>query len=152
MSACPCGSSKDFEKCCQPIIKGAVQAKTAEELMRSRYTAFTLADVAYLKHSFAPEERSEFDDTDTKKWAESAKWKGLKILSTKKGTENDKRGTVEFVAKYEMDGEVIEHHEVADFRKTANGQWYFVDGDSHTHKEGEDHHHHHEPVQPVVRT
>jgi SEC-C motif-containing protein len=148
---CPCGSGKKLEECCLPIIEQKTLAKTAEELMRSRYTAFTLANVDYLKNTLAPESREDFDEASTRTWAKNAKWKGLKIISTKKGQESDKRGTVEFMATYETDGEGIEHHEVAEFRKTAAGQWYFVDGDSHTHKEGEGHAHHHHTVQTVVR-
>ena len=94
-----------------------------------------------LKNTLAPESRSDFDVAATKKWAEQSKWKGLKILSTEKGKETDKKGTVEFTATYEQDGETLEHHETSQFRKNDRGQWLFIDGDSHTHKAGESHHH-----------
>ena len=72
-----------------------------------------------------------------------------KIISTTKGTENDNKGTVEFIATYEQDGEGLDHHEVSQFRKSESGEWFFIDGDAHTHREGEDHHHH--KPQQVVR-
>ncbi|MGZ3726797.1 MAG: YchJ family protein [Pseudobdellovibrio sp.] len=142
---CPCSSGQSYEACCGPFIKGEALPDTAEKLMRSRYTAFAKAEIEYLKKTLAPESRTDFDAVATKKWADQAKWKGLQILETKKGTASDNKGTVEFIATYEAEGEALDHHEVAQFRKTDSGQWYFVDGDSHTHKEGEGHQHHHKP-------
>ncbi len=149
---CPCGSGRSFAECCAPFIQGESSPRTAEELMRSRYTAYTKADIAYIKKTLAPESAKDFDSAAAKKWATEAEWKGLKILSTEKGGADDKKGVVEFVATYVQDGEEIDHHEVSQFRKDAKGHWLFVDGDSHTHKggEGHHHHHHHKPV-TVVR-
>lgn len=148
---CPCGSKEEFANCCEPFLQGKSLPETAEKLMRSRYAAFTKADVEYLRKTLAPESRTDFDAKATEKWAKDAKWKALKIISTEKGGADDKKGVVEFMATYELDGEALDHHEVSKFRKTENGQWLFVDGDSHTHKEGEDHHHHHQKPQTVVR-
>lgn len=150
---CPCGSGETFSQCCELFLSNQAMPETAEKLMRSRYTAFTQVDVDYLKKTLAPESRSDFDAASTKQWAQNAKWKGLKILSTQKGGAEDKKGTVEFIATYETDyenkRESLDHHEVAQFRKTDSGQWLFVEGDSHTHKEGEGHQH--EKPQTVVR-
>ncbi len=148
---CPCQSGKNFEECCKPFLTSEAMPQTAEELMRSRYTAFTQVDVEYLKKTLAPESRTDFDSNATKKWAEQAKWKGLQILSTEKGQAGDAKGTVEFIATYEAEGEGLDHHETAQFRKTDSGQWLFIDGDSHTHKAGEGHSHHHEKPATVVR-
>lgn len=146
---CPCGSTENFEKCCEPFLTGKALPETAEQLMRSRYTAFTVKDIDYLKNTLAPESRADFDAASTKQWAAKAKWKGLQILSTQKGSANDKKGVVEFIATYQSEGETLDHHETAQFRKSESGQWYFVEGDSHTHKEGEGHHH--DKPQTVVR-
>jgi SEC-C motif-containing protein len=148
---CPCGSANNFENCCEPYLTNKSLPDTAEKLMRSRYTAFTQVNVEYLKKTLAPESRTDFDEASTKKWASEAKWKGLKIQELKNGTATDKKGTVEFTATYESEGQTLDHHEVSQFRKNDSGQWFFVDGDSHTHKEGEGHHHHHEKPQTVVR-
>ncbi|MEX2294024.1 MAG: DUF167 family protein, partial [Acidimicrobiales bacterium] len=43
---CPCGSGNPLERCCGPIVGGDKPAPTAERLMRSRFTAFALADDA----------------------------------------------------------------------------------------------------------
>ncbi len=148
---CPCGSSQNFDECCGPFLSGSTLPDTAEKLMRSRYTAFTRADVDYLEKTLAPESKSDFDIAGTKEWAEQADWKQLKIVEVEKGGPEDKKGVVEFIATYEQNGKGVDHHEVAQFRKSERGQWFFVDGDHHTHKAGEGHHHHHEKVQPIVR-
>lgn len=148
---CPCGSGRTIAECCEPFISGASFPRTAEELMRSRYTAYTQANIAYIKKTLAPESAKTFDSAAAKKWAEEANWQGLKILKTEKGGPDDRKGVVEFVATYTQDGEEIEHHEVSQFRKDGKGHWLFVDGDSHTHKGGEGHHHHHHKPVTVVR-
>ena len=148
--SCYCGSGKKFNECCEPILSGSVKAKTAEQLMRSRYTAYVLAKIDFLKQTLAPESRSDFDETSTRQWSKQAEWLGLEILSVQNGLETDKKGTVEFMAKYKYQDEVLEHHEVSQFRKTDSGDWFFIDGEGHTHKEGETHTHHAKP-QTVVR-
>src|SRR5690349_8434368 len=110
---CPCGSGETYAKCCEPFIKGETLPPTAEKLMRSRYTAYTLSDVDYIKKTLAPESQSDFDSAATKKWASEAQWKGLKIMSVQQGSETDKKGVVEFMATYTQDGESFDHHEVS---------------------------------------
>jgi SEC-C motif-containing protein len=148
---CFCGSNLTFNQCCEPIILGEKLAATAEQLMRARYSAYVQKDVLFLEKSLAPESRADFNREETKKWANSANWKELKILNTKKGQAEDKRGTVEFIATYEVNGELIDHHEVSEFKKNPQGQWFFVDGDGHTHKHGEGHHDHHNTAVETVR-
>ncbi|MES2664366.1 MAG: YchJ family protein [Pseudomonadota bacterium] len=149
---CPCGSKKTFEVCCKPFIQGEMHPKTAEALMRSRYTAHTMKDINYLKKTLAPESVNDFDVPSIKKWSDSVTWHSLEILEVKKGTPADTKGVVEFTATYEQNGKKIEHHEVSQFRKSADGIWLFVDGDSHTHEDGHGHGHHHPVAKPVVRT
>lgn len=141
---CPCGSHKTFATCCAPYLSREAKPPTPEALMRSRYTAYVERDVSYLRESIAPDARSDYDEKNVREWAEKAEWLGLEILRA----EGD---TVEFIAKYRVEGKTLEHHEVSTFRKVG-GRWYYVDGDSHTHEEGQGHHHHHhEPLKPIVR-
>lgn len=149
MEVCACGSSINFSECCGPFLNGTALPETAEKLMRSRYTAYTRANIDYIKKTLAPESRGDFDAAGTEQWAKKAKWKSLKIVSTDKGQAGDTKGTVEFVAVYEENSRNLEHHEVSQFRKNEKGQWFFVDGDAHTHREGEGHHH--PKPQTVVR-
>jgi SEC-C motif-containing protein len=148
---CPCDSGKPFENCCEPFINGEKQPETAEALMRSRYTAYTRSDIGYLKRTLAKESQKDFDEKSSKEWAAKSEWLGLKVLSTQKGSPEDRTGIVEFTATYKQNGSTVEHHEVSKFKKNAEGEWRFLDGDSHVHKEGEGHHHHHHATEPVVR-
>lgn len=149
---CPCGIPQPFKECCEPFIQGKSLPETAEKLMRSRYSAFVVADVEYIKKTLAPESRKDFDYEATRKWAQEAKWKKLSILSTQAGGEGDSKGIVEFSAFYEFDGEDIQLHEVAKFRKEKDGQWLFVDGDAHTHPASEDVEHAHKRPETFVRS
>lgn len=127
MSNCPCNSNLDFASCCEPYIKGTDKPPTAEKLMRSRYTAYTLAAIDYIEKTTDPASRSDFDRNASLHWAKSSEWLGLEILKTEGGTENDTKGLVEFIARYRSDGVERTHHERSEFRK-RDGQWYFVDG------------------------
>lgn len=138
---CPCGTSLDYTKCCEPYIAGKGFAPSPEALMRSRYSAYAVGAVKYLGETLAPEFRKDYDENETRNWAEKSEWLGLKILKAKDDT-------VEFIAKYKAEGKVLEHHEVSTFRKLDN-RWYFVDGESHVHEEGAEHCA--EPKAPVVR-
>jgi SEC-C motif-containing protein len=126
--SCPCGSALERDACCGPILEGKRAAKTAEALMRSRYTAYVEKQVAYIVDSHDPETRDEVDPKDVRNWAERANWQELKILSTQAGGESDENGEVEFIARFtdERDRE-HSHHERSTFVK-RDGRWYYVDG------------------------
>jgi SEC-C motif-containing protein len=126
---CPCGSTLLLTACCQPFIEGSAWPPSAEALMRSRYTAYTLANIPYIKRTLAPESQGEFDAAGTRQWAEQSFWKGLEIISTHEGTPSDNRGVVEFVAHYEHSGQSFAHRETSRFRKDGAGHWLFVDGE-----------------------
>lgn len=147
---CACGSNTDFKNCCEPFINGTQLPDTAEKLMRSRYTAYTLGKIEYIQKTLAPESQKDFDLKASKEWAANSTWKGLKIMSVTKGLSTDTKGTVEFTATYTQDGTTLDHHEVSEFRKDGSGKWFFVDGHAHTHEEGQGHHHHHKQ-ETVVR-
>ena len=137
MDICPCGSSKPYTECCRPVIFGDRRADTAEQLMRSRYTAFVKKELAWLRESLHPAQRADYDEAGSRAWAERAEWQGLDILRTVKGGPADEEGTVEFVASFSENGVRQEHRERSAFRKTG-GVWYFADGKPL-------------PQQPVVR-
>lgn len=122
----PFQDPKQLEAFCLPFIKGQKQPKTAAELMASRYVAYTLAEVDFIIATHNPATLQETDRDATLKWAKDATWKGLEILGTVKGGENDTDGEVEFVAHYAMEGRDVRHHERSTFKK-IDGKWYFID-------------------------
>ncbi len=127
MNSCPCGSNASYSDCCEPVIKGLRPAKTAEQLMRARYSAYTKIEMDFIYESIHPEHRQDYDPAGTKTWAESSEWIGLDIVDTVRGLENDSNGEVEFIARFKQDGTLHEHHENALFKK-KDGLWFFTDG------------------------
>ncbi|HZL09316.1 MAG TPA: YchJ family metal-binding protein [Prolixibacteraceae bacterium] len=124
---CPCGSGQLITNCCKPIIYGEREAKTAQELMRSRYVAFTIANVEYLMFSNYSKTRPVKDRNNIEKWAKSVQWMGLIILQTQAGEINDETGYVEFKAHYLEDGKLQQIHENSLFRR-ENKRWVYVSG------------------------
>src|SRR5687768_5433704 len=51
---CPCGSGLPLGDCCGRLHDGTVTAATAEQLMRSRYSAFALGEPGYLLATWHP--------------------------------------------------------------------------------------------------
>ena len=45
---CYCCSGKTFTECCEPYLSLKKDADSCEALMRSRYSAYCIADTAYL--------------------------------------------------------------------------------------------------------
>ena len=124
---CPCGSGSPYSACCEPIIFGKKDAATAQELMRSRYTAFTQANVDYLMRSHSAKTRPIKERKSIEKWAKSVVWMGLTIVSTQYGEANDEAGYVEFKALYLENGKPEQIHEKSFFQR-ENGKWVYVSG------------------------
>ena len=125
---CYCCSDRKFEDCCKPFILGNRKPATAEELMRSRYSAYATAAVEYILRSTHPSVRKFHDSGAIERWAKSSTWQRLEIVSTSEGTPADKQGTVEFKAYYlDAGNEPQIHHEKSKFLKEL-GKWFFVDG------------------------
>ncbi|HVX54620.1 YchJ family protein, partial [Nocardioides sp.] len=56
-SPCPCGSGLAYDACCGPLHRGARQAGSALELMRSRYAAYALGKADYVFRTWHPRTR-----------------------------------------------------------------------------------------------
>lgn len=124
---CPCGSDKKFGECCGQYLLEGAKPKTAEALMRSRYSAFVIQKVSYLVETHHTETRKDLDESSLENWAKGAEWDGLEILVADKGQEFDTEGTVEFSCRYYWEGKLQIHHEVSTFKKEG-GVWRFYDG------------------------
>ena len=124
---CPCMSGKDYSECCESVITSKCAPATAEALMRARYSAYAKGEIDFIIDSTHSSQKENNDREEIRKWSENSEWKGLEILRTEKGGEGDDEGIVEFIAKYADRGVVLEHHEVAEFRR-EKGVWTFYDG------------------------
>lgn len=94
MNACPCGSGEKFGTCCGPLVEDGVPARTAEELMRSRYTAFVLDRTDHLWRTWHPRTRPATVESP------DVEWTGLTVIEVVAGTEGDDDGVVEFEARF----------------------------------------------------
>jgi SEC-C motif-containing protein len=92
---CPCGTTAGYRACCGPLHHGERQAVTAEELMRSRYAAYVVADADYLFRTWHPRTRPAEVRSDA-----DVVWTGLEVTDTLAGGPGDGRGDVEFTASF----------------------------------------------------
>ncbi|MFV8606798.1 YchJ family metal-binding protein [Ralstonia pseudosolanacearum] len=131
-AACPCGAGA-YGRCCGPFHAGDAAPATAEQLMRSRYSAYVLHDTAYLRRTWHPStcptdlERSEADTPATR-------WLGLDVK--RHAQQDPTHATVEFVARYKVGGRAHRLHETSRFvrldasgAESPQGRWLYVDGD-----------------------
>lgn len=124
---CPCQSQKPYAQCCEPFILGNARPQTPEELMRSRYTAYTQANIDYIADTMRGQAAQGLDFEATKQWALKVKWLGLEVINAPKA--QAARGFVEFIVHYEEDGAVRKMHEVSEFARIGGGtRWYYING------------------------
>lgn len=123
---CPCQSGKDFEVCCKPFLEGNALPETAEQLMRSRYSAYATKSIQYLKDTLWPRYQKSFNFFEVTEYAEQTQWVGLEIIATEKGQANDAKGSVLFCAKYLAHGQLGQQRELSLFKKRG-GRWYYVE-------------------------
>lgn len=124
---CPCSSGTKYADCCQIFLKGST-AVTAEQLMRSRYTAYTLADAEYLYKTSHNTIKSGFNKHDIITWSKENTWQKLEVIDTKNGGIYDTQGIVGFKA-YFADSQGVSQvlHEISTFEK-IDGHWYYKSG------------------------
>lgn len=123
---CPCGSNKPTLECCGQFIFSGKAAPTAQELMRSRYTAHVLQDIDYLWLTWSETSRNRTSKEAIKDWAQNCTWLGLDILACELGGVRDDTGTVTFSARYQLGQQTHQHLEKSLFRRESN-QWRYID-------------------------
>ncbi len=121
---CPCGLGKPYSQCCEPFHQGKNHAETAEQLMRSRYTAYVKHLDEYLLRTWAESTRPVGMDVE-----EALSWQKLTVLKTKKGRQKDKKGWVTFCAEYQIGLERFKLVEKSEFKRDDNGHWVYVEGE-----------------------
>ena len=125
---CPCGTQRSYEQCCRPFHLGTALPTTAEQLMRSRYSAFHQKLADYLVATLHPHKRSANEQAFLQANFDDICWKQLTILQTHRGNEGDEFGEVEFIAEFTNRAGQIDHlHERSRFVHEDN-RWFYVDG------------------------
>jgi len=127
--ACPCGklsASKKplaFAACCARYLNDFdnTPAPDAQSLMRSRYSAFVVNRIGYLKATWHASTRPADLSTD-----DSTKWLGLEVR--RHVVADADHAQVEFIARYRTAGRATRIHELSRFVR-EEGRWYYVDGE-----------------------
>tara|TARA_R110000868_G_scaffold8205_7_gene42746 strand:- start:60376 stop:60816 length:441 start_codon:yes stop_codon:yes gene_type:complete len=121
---CICGLSQNYADCCGRFIEGACTVETPEQLMRTRYVAFTQANADYVKATMAGKAAENFDLSNFTNWSKNCTWLPLMVLSSK---QQGNKGTVEFETGYKDDSGSHFIHEISQFER-IDGRWYYTDG------------------------
>lgn len=119
---CPCGLTAAYADCCGRYLDSPLPAPTAEALMRSRYTAYTLLREDYLLTTWHPDTRPaslSLNDPPTK-------WLGLTVHAHQQ--QDADHATVEFTARYKISGRALRLHELSRFVR-LEGKWWYVEGE-----------------------
>lgn len=110
---CPCGTGERYDVCCGRLHRRAAEAGTAEELMRSRYSAYAVGDLDHVWRTWHPRTRPESIEPDP-----ALTWTGLRVIDV---TEDE----VEFEASYVRGGTPGLRHERSAFER-RRGRWVYV--------------------------
>jgi len=136
---CPCGGGP-YASCCGPFLAGAAIPPSAEQLMRSRYSAYTLRDEAYLRatwHASTLPGGPIVDPDEKLQWLGLEVKSALRLRQRKAGLPESQHelqhgDTVEFVARFKVGGRAHRLHEVSRFVREADSlgalRWFYVDG------------------------
>ncbi|MGZ5367100.1 YchJ family protein [Aeromicrobium sp.] len=119
---CPCLSGNTFGTCCGPLLSGERHAATAEQLMRSRFTAFAVGDAAYLLRTWHPNTRPASFDLDP-----ARHWYRLDIVWAERGGVLDSDGQVSFRAYFRHPDGPGEQAEVGRFVR-EDKKWFYLNG------------------------
>ena len=122
---CSCGSHKNYSDCCGKFIEGTELPTTPEQLMRSRFSAYSLGHIDYIQKTMRGKAAEKFDLQEALLTKAQYKWLDLKIIAAPPAKKD--KGFVEFSARYFMNGKVYTLHEKSEFQFYKN-QWYYVDG------------------------
>lgn len=117
---CPCGLPASYRDCCGRFHRGEAAATTAELLMRSRFSAFSVGDEAYLLRTWHPATRPPRAGLDR-----AVRWERLEVVGTTGGSAFHTEGTVHFRAHYVERGNAGEIEENSGFVR-HEGAWVYV--------------------------
>lgn len=121
---CPCGSGQSYAHCCARLHQGQ-SAADAEQLMRSRYSAYVLQMEGYLLATWHASTRPAALHLSTQNPVPT--WLGLSVRAHH--IDDAEHARVEFVARFRVGGGKAQRlHERSRFVH-EDGVWFYVDGD-----------------------
>ena len=128
LSRCPCGRPGVFDECCGRYHAG-LAAPDPESLMRSRYSAYVVGELAYLMNTVAPERRHLHDLAEIAAWSAGAQWqgnvRGQRLgLQVQHAVAKGDQGQVKYLVYFAENGQPQQMHEHAEFIR-RDGRWYY---------------------------
>jgi len=122
---CACTSGKAFSQCCRPFLNKEKWAKTPQQLMRSRFSAYYLGGYGdYLIETWLPSSSIGLEAAELS--LRSLDWQGMDIIEK---LQNGDHALVEFKAYFlDQNGEQQVHHEISQFQRVS-GRWYYAQGE-----------------------
>lgn len=154
-SACYCGSDLSYSQCCQAWHETATEAKStapsAAQLMRSRYSAYRVKDIAYIAHTYHPSVRTHNSAAEIAEFASEAHFCQLTLVAaseplqlsdinhmaqpatllplpnTALPKDSLEWAWVQFTVSFVMNDRLQQLHERSRFVRTTNG-WFYLDG------------------------
>lgn len=125
---CPCGGDC-YATCCEPFHLGTARPETAEQLMRSRYSAFSRNLINYLIETHpSPAPMAERRQA-LKASNRGVRWTRLRISASEAGGSADLSGTVTFEAHYRQSGQTHVLRECSRFGREGEdlvGRWLYL--------------------------
>lgn len=124
-TSCPCGSTQRYQVCCQPLHEGQTFAHNAEQLMRSRYSAFEKQKINYLVQTTALGQQAQLNQQAILQWSQQNTWQKLEVVNFNAKIDKT-HAMVEFKAYY-FDGQSDQVHHETSFFILHQENWYFLD-------------------------
>ena len=128
--SCPCGTGQSYGSCCGRLHRAETKALTAEQLMRSRYSAFAKGKIEYLIATHPePHAETSVRRRELRASCRQTRWLGLEIISVERGREGDVEGTVCFVASYQASNQRGILQETSLFQRrdgNPSGEWLYI--------------------------
>jgi len=143
---CYCQSGQSFKECCALFIQGQHLPASAEQLMRSRFSAYcegSAQAMQYLAQSYHPKSQAENPVSEITAFAKVAHFISLEIIQSSDPSlipgplqqqlsewidpEQDLYATVHFKARFIMHDKLHLLEESSRFIR-SNQQWLYLDG------------------------
>ena len=127
---CPCGSTLSFARCCKLFIQPEINVsypETAEQLMRSRFSAYATKNGQYIYDTYAEKPKHSQSLTDIQQWADDCIWLALEVHESN-------TDVVKFSAYYIVDNSLCCLTERSNF-VLERRQWRYLDGEISSHTE-----------------
>ena len=123
--ACPCTSGQSLADCCGRYHAGT-PAPSAEQLMRSRYSAYVLGLIDYLVATTLQAQQPGLDRQAMAAWSAQSVWLGLEVEHAEVLGGTPEHARVTFTARWH-DAEGDHSHRERSAFVQHDGRWYFID-------------------------